>query len=86
MWGHEVIHPYEEYGGNLPKIPFVSRAGIETLLRRLILDKDKYTRIRQIIGTATGASRSTTSPQSLGKVAVRTSDGVTELSAALVIG
>ncbi|KAJ7578590.1 hypothetical protein C8J56DRAFT_968510, partial [Mycena floridula] len=65
--GINIKAPYNEYRGNLPKVLFASRAAFEPLIRRLLLGS-KISGVRQIIGTVTGVSRSTSNPQILDKV------------------
>ncbi|PBK60674.1 hypothetical protein ARMSODRAFT_897726 [Armillaria solidipes] len=85
MWGREVITPYKQYGGSLPKTLYLGRMGLETLLRRLVLGGD-YKNIRQVIGTAVGISRDVSDPLSIDRVTVRTPEGaMTDISAALVV-
>ncbi|KAK0466730.1 uncharacterized protein EV420DRAFT_1474171 [Desarmillaria tabescens] len=85
MWGNVTRSPYAEYGGSLPKTMCAGRAGIETLMRRLVLGGE-YKNIRQIIGTVTGVSRSPHNPGYLEEVTVRTSEGTQNIRAALVVG
>ncbi|KAK0501783.1 hypothetical protein EDD18DRAFT_1317898 [Armillaria luteobubalina] len=85
MWGREVISPFKQYGGSLPKTIYPGRAGLETLLRRLVLGGD-YKSIRQVIGTVVGISRDVSNPRFVDKVTVRTSEGtMTDILAALVV-
>ncbi|KAF5347376.1 hypothetical protein D9758_011287 [Tetrapyrgos nigripes] len=85
-WGNWTKTPHAEYGGNLPKTMFVGRPGLETLIRRLVLDTTKYPNIKQIIGTATGASRSSTSSERMEQVSVRKQDGsIVNIHAELII-
>ncbi|KAJ7578566.1 hypothetical protein C8J56DRAFT_1016531 [Mycena floridula] len=82
--GINIKAPYNEYRGNLPKVLFASRAAFEPLIRRLLLGSET-SGVRQIIGTVTGVSRSTSNPQILDKVLVRTASDNIELDADLVI-
>ncbi|PBK69033.1 hypothetical protein ARMSODRAFT_172347 [Armillaria solidipes] len=84
MWGHASRVPYIEYGGSLPETFCAGRAGFETLLRRLVLGGD-YKRIRQVIGTVIGVSRSAQNPGYLDGISVRTPGGVQNISATLVV-
>ncbi|KAK0489401.1 hypothetical protein IW261DRAFT_1390954 [Armillaria novae-zelandiae] len=85
MWGSEVVSPFKQYSGSLPKTLYLGRAGLETLLRRLVLGGD-YKGIRQVIGTAVGISRDVSDPYLIDSVTVRTPEGtVTDIPAALVI-
>ncbi|KAK0195803.1 hypothetical protein F5146DRAFT_997316 [Armillaria mellea] len=51
--GNRIQAPTAEYGGSLPKTTYAGRAGLETLIRRLVLGGN-YKNIRQITGTVTG--------------------------------
>ncbi|SJL13842.1 uncharacterized protein ARMOST_17291 [Armillaria ostoyae] len=85
FWGNDTITraPDAEYGGTLPKSLYTGRAGIETLLRRLVLRGD-YKNIRQVIGTVTGVSRNANRLEFIDQVTVRTSEGTRNIPAALV--
>ncbi|KAK0442335.1 hypothetical protein EV421DRAFT_1736204 [Armillaria borealis] len=85
FWGNDTRAPDAEYGGTLPKSIYTGRAGIETLLRRLVPGGD-YKNIRQVIGTVTGVSRNANSPEFIDQVTVRTSEGIRTTPAALVVG
>ncbi|KAK0454581.1 hypothetical protein EV421DRAFT_2029616 [Armillaria borealis] len=61
--GNRIKAPTAEYGGPLPKTAYAGRAGLETLIRRLVLGSN-YKNIRQITGTVTGVSRDGVDPQS----------------------
>ncbi|KAJ7210450.1 hypothetical protein GGX14DRAFT_520458 [Mycena pura] len=65
---------------------YVGRAGIETFLRRLVLDRDTYPNIEFITGTVTDVLPDPTNPSRLSKVIVRkdSSGAVHEFPAALV--
>ncbi|KAJ7588541.1 hypothetical protein C8J56DRAFT_785461 [Mycena floridula] len=78
---HSLLIPYAEYNGNLPKVFYPSRAGLETLIRRLVLGGN-FPNIRQVIGTVTGVSRTS---NTLSNVSVRTDTGKLELEAAFVV-
>ncbi|SJL13850.1 uncharacterized protein ARMOST_17299 [Armillaria ostoyae] len=85
MWGSEVISPYKQYCGSLPQTLYLGRAGLETLLRRLVLGGD-YKNIRQVIGTVVGISRDVSDPLFIDRVTVRTPEGaMSDISAALVV-
>ncbi|KAK0215876.1 hypothetical protein EDD85DRAFT_444658 [Armillaria nabsnona] len=84
FWGNDTRSPDAEYGGTLPKSIYTGRAGIETLLRRLVLGGD-YKNIRQVIGTVTGISRNANSPEFIDQVTVRTSEGIRTIPTALVV-
>ncbi len=77
--------PYAEYNGDLPKTIFVSRPGLETLIRRLVLG-GQYRNIKQIIGTVTGLVRNASDLQYLNQVTVRTVEGARTINAAMVVG
>ncbi|PBK82809.1 hypothetical protein ARMGADRAFT_686101 [Armillaria gallica] len=82
--GTRIQAPTAEYGGSLPKTAYAGRAGLETLIRRLVLGGN-YKNIRQITGTVTGVSRDRVDPQFLESVTVRTPDGTINIPATLVI-
>lgn len=85
MSGTRIQAPTAEYGGSLPKTAYAGRAGLETLIRRLVLGGN-YKNIRQITGTVTGVSRDRVDPQFLESVTVRTPDGTMNIPATLVVG
>ncbi|KAK0494800.1 hypothetical protein EDD18DRAFT_284498 [Armillaria luteobubalina] len=82
--GNPIQAPTAEYGGSLPKTTYAGRAGLETLIRRLVLG-GKYKYIRQITGTVTGVSRDGVDPQFLESVTVRTPEGTINIPATLVV-
>ncbi|KAK0466734.1 uncharacterized protein EV420DRAFT_1505023 [Desarmillaria tabescens] len=82
--GNAPKRPHAEYGGSLPSTIYASRIGLETCLRRLVLG-GRYKNIRQIIGTVTGVSRSTSNSNLLDAVTVRTPEGPSSIETALVI-
>ncbi|KAK0489411.1 hypothetical protein IW261DRAFT_413502 [Armillaria novae-zelandiae] len=82
-WGMWTMTPYTEYNGCLPKTMFVSRRGLETLIRRLVLG-GRYENIEQITGTVTGISRSRSDPQYLDQVTIRTTGGIRTVQASMV--
>ena len=51
--GHFLHTPHNEYPEGLPEACFTSRQGLETLIRRLVLDSTKYPNIEYITGVAT---------------------------------
>lgn len=78
--------PYDEYNGNLPKATYASRQGLETLLRRLVLNKNNYPNLEQLSGTVTGVVPDPSDRSRIQQVTVRTSDGEIDIDAALVVG
>jgi hypothetical protein len=84
--GYKIPAPYEDYQGNLPKMAFPSRPGLETMLRRLVLGNDRYPNIEQVVGTVTGVRRAPDDPTRLEEVTIRTKEGEMTLPAALVVG
>ncbi|KIK61242.1 hypothetical protein GYMLUDRAFT_225462 [Collybiopsis luxurians FD-317 M1] len=78
--------PTRSYNGNLPKALVCSRAGFETLLRRMVLDHEKYPRIKQVTGTVARLTPQLEDFTRIGKVAVRGTDlQIQEFEASLVI-
>ncbi|KAF5354617.1 hypothetical protein D9757_009569 [Collybiopsis confluens] len=67
-WGNWTRTPYAEYQGELPKTMFVGRPGLETLLRRLVFTSGNFPNITQVIGTAFGMTRSTSTANILEEV------------------
>ncbi|KAK0489389.1 hypothetical protein IW261DRAFT_1444751 [Armillaria novae-zelandiae] len=84
FWGNDTRMPESEYGGALPKTVYAGRSGVETFLRRLVLGGD-YKNIRQVVGTVTGISRNTNTPETIDQVTVRTSEGTRTIPGALVV-
>ncbi|KAK0466721.1 uncharacterized protein EV420DRAFT_1698330 [Desarmillaria tabescens] len=82
-WGTWTMTPYSEYDGYLPKTMFASRRGLETLIRRLVLGS-RYENIQQMTGTVTGVSRSTSNPQYLDQITIRTANGIRTIQASMV--
>lgn len=78
--------PYDEYNGNLPKATYASRQGLETLLRRLVFDNDRYSNVEQMSGTVTGVVPDHSNRSRIQQVIVRTSVGEINIDAALVVG
>ncbi|KAF7344200.1 hypothetical protein MVEN_01710500 [Mycena venus] len=76
--------PFTSYKSKLPETIYVSRSGFETLLRRLVLDKDSYPNIAQITGTVTDVVPDSADRLHLSAVVVKTVSGVQEFPAALV--
>ncbi|KAF5364757.1 hypothetical protein D9758_009295 [Tetrapyrgos nigripes] len=86
--GHILMNPIDEYGGILPKTTVAGRRGLETLLRRLTLNEQRYPNIKQVAGTVTGMSLRETTGKSkdITKITIRTEEGINqEIDAALVI-
>ena len=69
-FGHDITLP-----DDVPEAIFASRQGYETLLRRLILDKNRHPNIEQIIGTVTGISPDDTNSSCVRSVSIRKEDG-----------
>ncbi|KAF9077382.1 hypothetical protein BDP27DRAFT_1312311 [Rhodocollybia butyracea] len=83
--GTPITAPFKSYDGNLPNTLYCGRAGLETLIRRLVLGRGSYPRIEQITGTVTGVIPDNDS-RSISKVTVRGTDlQLQNLDAALVI-
>ncbi|KAJ6530365.1 hypothetical protein DFH09DRAFT_934243 [Mycena vulgaris] len=76
--------PFSAFKSGLPKTMYLSRSGFETLLRRLVLDKDSYPNIQLITGTVTDIRPDPVDHSRLNTVVVRTESGVQEFAAALV--
>ncbi|TRM64797.1 hypothetical protein BD626DRAFT_234887 [Schizophyllum amplum] len=70
MWGNAQA-PTKE---NDPTV-FTSRQGIETLLRRLVLDKTSFPNIDYVVGTVTGLIANSEDPTRIGSVAVKGAQG-----------
>ncbi|EGN96339.1 hypothetical protein SERLA73DRAFT_170728 [Serpula lacrymans var. lacrymans S7.3] len=85
IWGRFAHPPYEEYPAGLPQTCFTSRQGLETLLRRLVLDKTQYPNIDYVVGTVTDYQADATDTARLRNVLVRTDGGNTSIDADLVI-
>ena len=86
--GMQVLTPFDEYNGILPKIVCAGRAGLETLLRRIVIGNKTYTGIEQIHGTVVGYERDPENPHYLSKVVVRQGgdNKITSIPAKLIIG
>jgi hypothetical protein len=85
--GHFLQTPYHEYPDGLPETCFTSRQGLETLIRRLVLDITKYPNIKYVSGSATEYHADPKSPIALHKVTISESGGeAVELDADLVLG
>ena len=85
--GHFSGAPYDEYPEGLPERCFTSRQGLETLIRRLVLDSAKYPNIQYITGTATEYHPDPKKPTVLRKVVVNDiRSGKVEFDADLVLG
>ncbi|KAJ4483586.1 hypothetical protein J3R30DRAFT_3698456 [Lentinula aciculospora] len=84
--GTPIPAPVESYGGHLPKTFVCSRAGFETLLRRLVLGQGNYSNITQIIGTVIGVLPESDNSSRLSGVKIRRADlHIEELDASLVV-
>ncbi|KIK61241.1 hypothetical protein GYMLUDRAFT_166904 [Collybiopsis luxurians FD-317 M1] len=79
--------PTRSYNGNLPKTLFqCTRAGFETLLRRMVLGRGRYPRIKQVAGTVVGVSPQLKDFGRIGKITVRGADfQLREIEASLVV-
>ncbi|KIY70453.1 hypothetical protein CYLTODRAFT_442013 [Cylindrobasidium torrendii FP15055 ss-10] len=53
-WGKSPVEPKTHFGGSLPNTMYASRRGLETALRRRVLDPKAYPNIVQIAGSVTG--------------------------------
>ncbi|KAJ7673730.1 hypothetical protein DFH06DRAFT_1081560 [Mycena polygramma] len=76
--------PFLSYKFELPKTMYLSRSGFETLLRRLVIDKDSYPHIQQVTGTVVDVLPDTRNASRPASVLVRTESGIQEFPAALV--
>ncbi|KAF9061789.1 hypothetical protein BDP27DRAFT_1428556 [Rhodocollybia butyracea] len=89
--GTLTIVPLKSYNGSLPNTLYCGRAGMETLIRRVLssdifLGRGNYPRIEQITGTVTGIIPDDDSGGSISKVTVRGTDlQLRNLDAALVV-
>ncbi|KIK57714.1 hypothetical protein GYMLUDRAFT_262886 [Collybiopsis luxurians FD-317 M1] len=83
--GIPIPGPSKSYGGHLPNTIQCSRAGLETLIRRLVLNRESYPRIEQITGTVLGISPSSDDASRIQKVRIRGVDmKIQEVEAAMV--
>ncbi|KAF7310049.1 hypothetical protein MIND_00377900 [Mycena indigotica] len=64
---------------------YTTRAALEKLLRRLVLDKELYPNISWMTGTVVGTSISPTDPLRIDKVVVRSEAGVVEEMPAMLV-
>ncbi|KAJ7833743.1 hypothetical protein B0H13DRAFT_2110669 [Mycena leptocephala] len=76
--------PFRSYKSGLPKTMYLSRSGFETLLRRLVMDKDAYPHIELLTGTVIDVLPDPADHSRLSAVVVRTESGLHEIPAALV--
>ncbi|KAJ7101457.1 hypothetical protein B0H15DRAFT_816167 [Mycena belliarum] len=76
--------PWSTYKSGLPKTLYNTRGGFETLIRRLVLDRDAYPNIEFIAGTVTDVRPDPTDHSRLNLVVVRTEAGIREFPAVLV--
>ncbi|KAH7875548.1 uncharacterized protein C8R40DRAFT_1104550 [Lentinula edodes] len=85
--GTPIPAPVDSYGGNLPKTIYSGRAGLETLLRRLVLGRGSYPNITQIAGTVVGVlPHSEGDASHVSGVKIRRPDlTIEELDASLVV-
>lgn len=83
--GHFPLTPYHEYPGGLPETCFTSRQGIETLIRRLVLDSTKYPNIEFVTGAATGYHADPENPMVLDKVIAVSGGETVEFNANLIL-
>ncbi|KAF8811474.1 hypothetical protein BYT27DRAFT_7208525 [Phlegmacium glaucopus] len=82
--GKHVPEPYKSFKGKLPEIPHWGRAGLESLLRRLVLGQQKYPNIETMVGTVTAVHADPADPSRIQKVSVRTADGIQNVEATMV--
>ncbi|KAF8806733.1 hypothetical protein BYT27DRAFT_7256738 [Phlegmacium glaucopus] len=82
--GKHVPEPYKSFKGKLPETSHWSRAGVESLLRRLVLGQQKYPNIETMVGTVTAVHADPTDSSRIQKVSVRTADGVQNVEATMV--
>ncbi|KAJ3862336.1 hypothetical protein EV359DRAFT_65719 [Lentinula novae-zelandiae] len=85
--GTPIPAPVDSYGGTLPKTIYSGRAGLETLLRRLVLGRGSYPNITQIAGTVVGVlPHSEGDASHVSGVKIRRPDlTIEELDASLVV-
>ena len=84
--GHFPLTPYHEYPDGFPETCFTSRQGLETLIRRLVLDSTKYPNIEYITGSASEYHADPKNPKVLDKVIALSGGGTVEINANLVVG
>ncbi|EGN97883.1 hypothetical protein SERLA73DRAFT_169006 [Serpula lacrymans var. lacrymans S7.3] len=77
--------PYDEYPNGLPETCFTSRQGLETLIRRLVLDQTRYPNIEYIVGTVSEYHGDPNNSSAIQKVTVRDDNGTTDINTDLVI-
>ncbi|KAJ7472287.1 hypothetical protein B0H11DRAFT_1349448 [Mycena galericulata] len=78
--------PFSAFKSGLPKTMYLSRSGFETLLRRLVLDREAYPNVQFITGTVTDVRPDPANPARLCTVIIRTdSSGVSEVDATLIV-
>ncbi|KAF8806731.1 hypothetical protein BYT27DRAFT_6607012 [Phlegmacium glaucopus] len=82
--GKSVPEPYKSFKGKLPETAYWCRAGVESLLRRLVLGQQKYPNIETMIGTVTAIHADPTDSSRIQKVSVRTADGIQNVEATMV--
>lgn len=84
--GNIPLVPYHEYPDGLPETCFTSRQGLETLIRRLVLDSTKYPNIEFITGSVTEYRANPGNPKALDKVIAVSGGETVEFNADLVLG
>ncbi|KAF8806732.1 hypothetical protein BYT27DRAFT_7190377 [Phlegmacium glaucopus] len=84
MRGKLIPEPYKSFKGKLPETSHWSRAGVESLLRRLVLGQQRYPNIETMVGTVTAVHPDPTDPSRIQKVSVRTADGIQNVEASMV--
>ncbi|KAF8811473.1 hypothetical protein BYT27DRAFT_7089460 [Phlegmacium glaucopus] len=82
--GKPAPEPYKFFKGKLPETPHWSRAGVESLLRRLVLGQRMYPNIETMIGTVTAVHADPTDLSQIQTVSVRTADGIQNVEATIV--
>ncbi|KAJ7621135.1 hypothetical protein FB45DRAFT_1092618 [Roridomyces roridus] len=76
--------PFSGSKSRLPKTMYVGRPGFETLLRRLVLDRNAYPNIEYMAGTVTDIRPDPLDHSRLNTVVIRTDTGAQEFQASLV--
>ncbi|KAF9073012.1 hypothetical protein BDP27DRAFT_1319252 [Rhodocollybia butyracea] len=83
--GQPAMVPYEHYDGSLPSCIFGSRQGLETLIRRIVLDKTLYPNITQISGSVTKVEPDSIHRKYLHQISVSQKDKALKLIAAALV-
>ena len=86
IYGHSLNLGDEEDHRTLPQTLFATRHGLETLIRRLVIGRQRYPNVERIVGTVTGVVPSPSEPRKLQGVTVHTCDGEKMLPAVLIVG